>query len=176
MSTTNHGSLIICAFPGTGKSVIANSPDLVPDHWRLWPRTPEGDYRGPILRDSDSSNYDKAHFPGNYIDEVERISSTYPDNIQLLSTHSAVLAMLNERRINHVIVGPAHRNQKEEYLERYRQRKSPEGFIKLMETNFESFLLDMLIHNLNASCCTGYWGLQPGEYLADKIEIGRAHV
>jgi hypothetical protein len=110
---------VICGFPGVGKSTLFRN---------------RGDLK---ILDSDSSTFDKAEFPQNYIAHIkEKIAEGY---IILASTHDVVRNALVENNIPFGIVYPAL-NCKEEYLQRYRDRGSPQAFIDLMDAKWVDFV------------------------------------
>lgn len=110
---------VICGFPGVGKSTLFRN---------------RGDQK---ILDSDSSTFDKAEFPQNYIAHIrEKIAEGYTI---LASTHDVVRAALVENGIPFAIVYPAL-NCKDEYLQRYRDRGSPQGFVDLMDAKWVDFV------------------------------------
>lgn len=137
---------IISAFPGTGKSHFFKNP---------------GDFEGLIL-DSDSSTFPKEHFPGNYIEHIQK--SVAQQKLMLVSSHDAVRLALKEVNLPFVLIYPAI-GLKDEYLERYKQRGSPEGFLKLMDQKWDDFV------NSCSSClsATHKIELKSGQYLSHVI-------
>lgn len=110
---------VICGFPGVGKSTLF---------------TNRGDQK---ILDSDSSTFDKANFPANYIAHIkEKIAEGYTI---LASTHDVVRQALVDNEIEFGIVYPAL-NCKAEYLQRYADRGNPQGFIDLMESKWVDFV------------------------------------
>ncbi|ADG59947.1 hypothetical protein Acj9p047 [Acinetobacter phage Acj9] len=137
----------ISAFPGTGKSSVhgnnhkhglyavrANGTSL----YRHMP-APGQTY----VYDSDSSTFDKAEFPQNYIDHmravIQRHAGSQNPFLFLGSSHDNVRAAMQEMGIPYVLVYP-HRDLKEQYIERYKKRGSSEFFINLMETKWDEFI------------------------------------
>lgn len=138
---------IIAAFPGTGKSYLykhqnATSPPLE-------------------IKDSDSSNYPKANFPINYLDDIE--STVGQVDILLISTHSDVLAGLEERGILYTLIHP-DKSLKIEYLERYLMRGSPASFIKLLDDKWSIFMGDLEDANPTQRIT-----LSMGQYISDVL-------
>ncbi|AFL47585.1 hypothetical protein ZZ1p0039 [Acinetobacter phage ZZ1] len=135
----------ISAFPGTGKSSIyGNAPKN-----GLYPVRANGTaiFRmvpGPgdaFVYDSDSSTFDKAEFPGNYIQHMREIIHRHAgDNyLVMVSSHAEVREEMQKVGIPYVLVYP-DRSLKGEYIERYKRRGSPEGFIKLMDEKWDDFI------------------------------------
>lgn len=119
------GTKVVSAFPGTGKSYYTNG-DYVPDGF---------------ASDSDSSKFDKSNFPNNYMDHIEeKIMQGYARIF--VSSHEPVRKALVEREIPFTLVYPA-RELKEEYLERYKERGSPEAFINLLDKNWDEWITQL---------------------------------
>lgn len=116
---------IICGFPGVGKSTLVR-------------KLREKDF--PIL-DSDSSTFDKSQFPQNYIEAIKNaINNGY---WVLVSTHAEVRQALVKEGLEYVLVRPKDIRYKDEYMRRYRERGSPEAFLKLMDAKWEEFFKDV---------------------------------
>lgn len=123
---------IILGFPGVGKTYLTNNPGKLE------------------LSDSDSSKFSweevngerirNDDFPGNYIEHIVNNLGRY-DAI-FVSTHAAVRRGLMERGIEASIVYPTI-DQKEDYLNRYKERGSDKAFITLMDDNFETFIKEL---------------------------------
>lgn len=113
-------ALIISAFPGCGKTHFFNNNST-----------------DDIILDSDSSKFDKAEFPSNYINHIkENIDKA---DIILVSSHKDVRDALCANDIDFILVYP-DMSIKQEYLERYTERGSAETFIKLVDNNWNSWL------------------------------------
>ncbi len=111
--------IVVCGFPGVGKSHLFRNC---------------GDEK---VTDSDSSTFDKADFPGNYIAHIkEKLADDY---IVFCSTHDVVRQALAKEGIKYLLVYPNPLG-KQEYMERYAQRGSPEPFLKLMDEKWYEFL------------------------------------
>lgn len=111
--------IIISAFPGVGKSYFCeNSSRLIK------------------VTDSDSSGFDKADFPKNYIDHVMELQKT--NDYILVSSHSEVRDEMAKRGLDYRLVYPMN-DCKHEYLERYVQRGSEVGLITAILNNWEAW-------------------------------------
>ncbi len=117
------GMKVVSAFPGTGKSHYTYNTDYMPDGFAT---------------DSDSSKFDKTYFPDNYMDHIEqKIKEGYARIF--VSSHEVVRKALEDREIPFTLVYPA-KELKEEYLQRYKERGSPESFITLLNNNWDEWL------------------------------------
>jgi hypothetical protein len=116
--------LLVAAFPGTGKSYYNSyCPEYVPEKWSC---------------DSDSSKFDKKEFPDNYIKHIkQRIEDGYK-NI-FISSHKEVREALVKNGLEFTLVYP-DKSLKEEYLKRYKERGSPDGFINLISNNWDLWI------------------------------------
>jgi hypothetical protein len=112
---------IIAGFPGVGKSWLKNK-------------------YGDKISDSDSSQFPKDEFPQNYINHIKSLIGN--KIVILVSTHKEVLQELENNNIDYILVYP-NRELKDEYLERYKQRGSPEGFINLLNNKWDEFHNDL---------------------------------
>lgn len=136
---------VICGFPGVGKSTLFNS--------------------GIKCTDSDSSKFDKDLFPGNYVDHIQALLDKGEVDYIFVSTHAVVRRELMKRGIPYTLVYP-NIQLKEEYLERYRERGSPEAFISLMDKSWTTFVIECAEQVLCKRVV-----LQSGEYLSDVLEV-----
>lgn len=137
-------SYIIAGFPGVGKSWLKNKDKL-----------------GNFISDSDSSKFSKEDFPQNYINHIKSLAGV--KLIILVSTHKDVLDNLEKEGINYILVYPK-RELKDEYLERYKQRGSPQAFIDLLNNKWDSFMDDLENANPKKRIILG-----KGEFLKDKL-------
>jgi hypothetical protein len=133
--------VIISGFPGIGKSNLVK--------------------RYPAFADSDSSTFDKADFPANYMTHIKGMIAA--GKSVMVSSHDVVRSALLENDLRYTLVYPAVR-LKDEYMERYRERGSPEAFLKLMDENWEKFINQCATQN---GCL--HYVLSNGEYLTDAF-------
>lgn len=144
------GQKVISAFPGTGKSYyvsMGEGSDYMPSGF---------------ASDSDSSKFDKSDFPRNYIEHIkDKINEGYARIF--VSSHKDVREALIENGINYTLVYPSL-DQKEDYIERYKQRGSSESFINLISDNWENWINECK----NQKGCE-HLELQKGEYLYNKF-------
>lgn len=133
----------ICGFPGVGKSHVCKL--------RGWP-------------DSDSSKFSweplgvrHPDWPNNYIEHLKGI-----DGIVMVSTHKEVRDALHANNIPFMLCYPVHRC-KDEYLERYRQRGSPETFLTLLDRMWDDWIRELILEDRAVLRRV----LDPGEYASD---------
>ena len=134
---------VVAGFPGVGKSTLTKED--------------------PSIGDSDSSQFDKEYFPGNYMAHVR--NRMVADKLTLVSSHDIVRQALVKSKIDYILVYPAL-ECKDEYLKRYAKRGSELKFIDLLERNWDDWIKDCQAQE----GCT-HVVLQPGQFLADVIEI-----
>lgn len=137
---------VICGFPGVGKSTLYR----------------ELKEQGVQILDSDSSTFDKAEFPENYLQHIQMARTA--GFMLLVSTHKEVREGLHKLGIPIILARPASIDQKEEYLQRYRDRGSPPEFVELMDKRWEMFYNDV-----SADFRAEHWLVHPGEYLAEIV-------
>ena len=122
---------IISAFPGVGKTYY---------HER----------NKEISIDSDSSHFSwvkdgkgnntkerNPEFPNNYISHIKENIGNY--KYIFVSSHEGVRNALKENGIGYYMIYPA-KSKKQEFIERYIQRGSPEGFVNLIKENWNSWI------------------------------------
>ena len=162
---------VVSAFPGSGKSSIFNNAgdyNLVPVAFNcdlLELSKIERKEGQTLVFDSDSSNFDKNHFPGNYISYIKSLLEMFDNVVIFVSSHSDVREALAESGIEYVLVYP-ETYLKQQYLERYVKRGSPEGFIKLLDDKWLEWL-DSCDKDENA---ISHYKLSSGQYLSDLFE------
>lgn len=131
---------VYSAFPGCGKTTYFNTTQK-------------------NVLDSDSSKFDKKHFPGNYLDHIERnIDNPSVDRI-LVSSHKDVRDALVNRNIPFVLVYP-NRELKDEYIQRYKDRGNNDFFVELLDKNWDTWMDEM-----------DEMGPQPGQFFY-KVKLG----
>ncbi len=135
-------TLVISAFPATGKTYFFNNTKL-------------------NVLDSDSSNFDKKDFPNNYIEHIKKNINKV--DIILVSSHKEVRDALVKNGIDFMLVYPKI-ELKDEYIQRYKQRGSNEGFIQLITDNW-----DVWITELKTQVCCTKIGLTKNDYLSNFI-------
>jgi hypothetical protein len=111
-------TLIISAFPGTGKSFLFLNSDK-------------------LVLDSDSSNFDKKDFPKNYIKHIKKFIGII--DIICVSSHKIVRDELVKNNLNFILSYPDI-NLKQQYINRFLHRGNNENFIKLLSDNWERWI------------------------------------
>lgn len=138
-------TIVVAAFPGCGKSHLFRSS------------------KDKIVLDSDSSLFDKAYFPNNYIKHIQENIGVA--DIILVSSHKVVRDALVDNNIDFVLVYPNIKS-KDEYIQRYIQRKSPQGFIDLISSNWDNW-----INECKTQKGCGKIELKENQYLSDWFKI-----
>lgn len=141
-------SKVISAFPGCGKSTLfrnAEKMKLIPvpvskdfdgNVTYTVPEIPEG--YSPVF-DSDSSLFNKEHFPQNYIEHIKKIIQDYPTATILVSSHDTVREALINAGIEFILIYP-RLDAKHAFLNRYEARGSHSSFIAMMDDNWSKFI------------------------------------
>lgn len=138
---------VVSGFPGVGKSYLFN-------------KAKEDNL---VVLDSDSSKFDKKHFPQNYIKHIkENIGKA--DYI-MVSSHDVVRNALMDNDINYTIIYPAL-DLKDEYIERYKNRGNDEKFINFISNNWDKFITDIQQETFPKRIELDY-----DEFLGDVIEF-----
>ena len=140
-----HVVKVICGFPGIGKTYLFNNQDNL----------------GIKVADSDSSKFSKIEndqgelvqnpdFPINYINHIIDLINGHEVNYILVSSHHDVREALSNAHIPYTVIYPT-KQMKEVYIQRYRDRESPEKFIALLEDKFDKFV-DDCAHDVDTTC------------------------
>lgn len=112
-------SVVISGFPAIGKSYLTQ-------------------YSKYFVSDSDSSFFSKECFPSNYIDHIRVLKNAAHYDYILVSSHKEVRDELKKHMTFYLVYPDV--SLKEEYIQRYINRGSPEGFVEMMKANFENFV------------------------------------
>jgi hypothetical protein len=148
--TIGEYTLLVSAFPGTGKSYYV-------DYGEGSGYMPQG-----FATDSDSSKFDKANFPENYIEHIkEKISKGYARIF--ISSHKDVRDALVINNLPFVLIYPA-KELKEEYINRYKERGSSQKFIELISDNWDNWIDDCI----NQKSCY-HIVLKSGQFISNVI-------
>lgn len=143
-------TIVISAFPGTGKTFLFNNFEMV-------------------MLDSDSSKFSHTSdgiapnpdFPLNYVEHIR--SQIGKTDLIMVSTHKVVREALTKAKIPFSLIFPEREN-KEEYLGRYRMRGSPTGLIEILDKNWDTFL-----DELEGQKCFKKIRLGAGMFLSDVL-------
>ena len=134
---------IVSAFPGTGKSYYFQNSDQE-------------------ILDSDSSTFDKQHFPENYIKHIK--DNIGKADIIFVSSHEEVREALINNGIQFILIYPDI-SLKNEYIRRYEDRGNNEKFVELISSNWEIWLDELQ----NQKGCF-HVILKKGQYIQDVIQ------
>lgn len=131
---------IIFAFPGTGKSFYhKNHPDTTLDsdssQFSWW-----YDDKGNKVLDENGNQIRNPYFPSNYIKHIKSNIGKY--EYIFVSSHKKVREALVDNCLLFYLIYPDY-NDKELYIERYKQRGSPESFIELINNKWEDWIYEL---------------------------------
>lgn len=113
-------TIVIAAFPGCGKSTFFKK-------------------NKNICIDSDSSLFDKEHFPENYMQHIK--NNIGKVDYIFVSTHAIVRKALVDNAIPFVCVVPFVTRRKE-FVTNYISRGSSESLIAVIEKNWMDWIMD----------------------------------
>lgn len=142
-----NDKVIISGFPGIGKSELFKI------------------YGESKVSDSDSSKFPKDNFPANYISHIKDLITNSNKKYILISSHKVVRDALIAENIPFFLVYP-NENCKDDYINRYIRRGSPEAFVNLLSNNFNTFVQECKTTN---SPLTTHIELSEGQYLSDVL-------
>ncbi len=135
-------ALIICGFPGVGKSFAftesfqrENSLKILDSDSSLYSWLWEDDASKSV--DDKGQNIRNPDFPENYIHHLTE-NMNYADII-FVASHSVVRNALKAHNIPFIQVYP-YKELKDEYISRYKARKSDDRFIDTLSKNWDSFI------------------------------------
>ena len=129
--------IIICGFPGVGKSYAAQRSTDITDAESSafhYPTDWENINEPEKMRTTEDPDWVK-----KYVDHLVDMASQYGYRYVLASTHDEVIAELNSRFVPYVVVAP-DRSLKDEYLGRYLKRGSDADFIINLNENWDEWL------------------------------------
>ena len=137
-------ALVVCAFPGSGKSVFYQSYSVY-----------EGHANGIRILDSDSSEFSwvldengnktnqrNPKFPLNYIKHIK--DNIDKQDIIFVSSHELVRNALHDANINYINIYPKDNiTNMKEWRNRFIQRGNSQSFIDIVMTNWSNWIKDM---------------------------------
>lgn len=120
---------IIAAFPGTGKTYY---------HKKYLDTTLDSDSsQFSWIEEEDGKKVRNLDFPDNYIEYIKNNIGKY--EFIFVSTHKEVREALLDNCIFFYLIYP-DKSEKQNYLKKYRDRNSPESFIKLLNDNWDKWI------------------------------------
>jgi len=151
-------TIIIAGFPGVGKSVLFKEygKDKVAD---------SDSSQFSWLIDEDGNKVRHPDFPNNYIEHIKSLIG----NIQYVcvSTHDTVIKALQENNIEFFLIQPTN-DCKSIYLDNYKARGNDDGFIAMIDKNWDNFLSQLDNCGVDAS---HRFLLDKNIYLKDKLNF-----
>lgn len=130
----NKNTLIISAFPGSGKSYMtkfSKKYKCIDSDSSLY---------SWIYKDGVKTDERNPNFPNNYIAHIK--ANIGKCDIIFVSTHESVRYALLESGLNFAIVYPLLK-MKNDFMNRYELRGNDEKFIQMMNKNFEKFIKEL---------------------------------
>lgn len=143
--------IVVSGFPGVGKSHFAKTSSL-------------------RVSDSDSSEFDKDGFPVNYVEAIKQRQKEF--DIVLVSSHENVREEMERQGVYYQIVFPDY-GLRDEYLQRYRDRGSPESFVQLISDNWKNWTEKCAYdgsYEYNELRSLNGYKLGPGRFIADVAD------
>ena len=122
---------IISAFPGTGKSHYTQNNNI------KYNCLDSDSSKFSWVLDSDENKIRNPEFPENYISHIKENVGKY--DFIFVSTHHEVRKALLKHCIFFYLIYPAEHN-KDQYIQRYIDRGSPDAFIKLLDENWDTWI------------------------------------
>lgn len=112
--------MIICGFPGTGKSMMAKLSNWV---------------------DLESTPFEKDWW------RYAKVAKHMSDNgyIVMVSTHKELLECFEQMEVSYTVIVPSV-SDKDNYLHRYKSRGNTEDFIKTVRDNWIHWIFDILAY------------------------------
>lgn len=143
-----YRNLIICGFPGVGKSTAAelcrSALDLesTPFHFV----SDQADYftensTAPYFTQMNAK--ENPNWVSDYVDEIEKAANDPQYNFILVSTHKKVREEMQYRGIPYIIVTPLIK-LKDEYLAKYVRRGDSYKFIEALHDKWEKWIEDFV--------------------------------
>lgn len=150
--------MVISGFPGIGKSWLFANADA------LNIKATDSDSSAfSWVKTSEGTTIRNPEFPDNYIEHIKEVEKE--NDIVMVSSHKEVRDALLKNNIKFVLVYP-HISLKNEYIKRYTNRGNKEGFIYLLENNWEKWISEIEKEK-------GYKKIvltEPTDYLYDVIK------
>lgn len=134
LKTPTKNTIIISAFPGCGKSEATRMHKTSEEIW-----LDSDSSKFHWIYAADGYKWNNPNFPQNYLKHIQNFSG-YADVI-FVSTHKEILELLCEHGVPFVLVRP-HRDLKDVYLQRYKERGNDDSFINLMDSKWDQFMDD----------------------------------
>jgi hypothetical protein len=152
-----HETMVICGFPGVGKSHIAHWPgvlDLDSSQFRTKQENPSDPLGSRIVYNEDWAN--------DMVLAVQNELRKGENRYVLVSTHKELRNKLREAGIRYVIVAPDN-GLRDEYMQRYLRRGSDADFIYKAGREYSNMLICLSFDDAPVIY------LKSGQYLSDVL-------
>ena len=156
--------LIICGFPGVGKSTAAktniNAVDCDSTHFHYktdWAQIAKNE---PTDNEHSKKQKENPNWVSEYVDHIELMSSQFGYQYVFVSSHIEVRTEMDVRGLQYICVVP-DKNLKDEYLIRYIKRGNEFDFINKLSFNWGDWLDEI------ERCGMLVIHLKSGQFLSD---------
>ena len=122
---------IISAFPGTGKSYFYN------ENKETTIDSDSSNFSWVKDKDGNNTKERNPNFPQNYIEHIKENIGKY--KFIFVSSHKEVRDALKENCLFFYLIYPEE-TRKDEFIQRYKDRGSPIGFVNLIESKWDAWL------------------------------------
>lgn len=164
--------MIISAFAGSGKTVLAESVpkeviDLESSDYR-WNYTEEATTDREGRKGDTTGRTENPNFVKDYVDAILEADKEY--TIVLISCHENILDELLSRGASYTMAIPG-RGMKQTFMKRYEDRGNSTGFIESMNEGYDKFVTSMLTRVVENDPVRVVWLTEDKPYLSDVLDI-----
>ena len=155
-------NIIVCGFPGVGKSSAAQRCRDVADIESTefhWPTDWENINEPEKMRVEENPNW-----VSDYVNHIADMASQYGYSYCLVSCHDKVREEMDVRGIPYIVVVP-NKDLKDEYLARYLKRGDSFSFINQINTNWDDWLDEI------DKCGMPVIHLKAGQHISDILPL-----
>jgi len=129
---------IISAFPGTGKTTYHSK------HSQSSLDSDSSNFSWIKYENGNNTNQRNPEFPANYIEHIKQNIGKY--EFIFVSSHKEVREALLDNSIFFYLVYPKI-DRKDEFISRFKERGSSEGFINLLDSKWEEWVQEIYWDN-----------------------------
>lgn len=133
--------LIISAFPGKGKSYIYKNCGL-DSKYHISSIDSDSSKYSWIWKDGVRTEIRNGNFVNDYMNHIEEQIRNEALDVIFISSHSDVRKGLRDRKIDYYLVY-GYMEDKQDYIDLYRERGNSEKFIENVKKNYDSYIESM---------------------------------